>query len=605
MINKILKPACAASLPFAISCVCAFFNASDAQAAVSTTYPEEFVRPEFRAVVVSMADGGELQIPMERFRIHGMGDVLFIISPEDCYMYRAGQVKGFRHSALNRQPVRPHRPVAPPGKDTPEPQWIHVFLYKNRVNTGLLADFDSISYMRREAPDSYPEPGDSADPGFNFPGKSRRRAAAGSDDEGKAEGTLFDRILIGRGGNVEEHLISSVDSIVVGTNVPTLRIDTEGGLPVTSKENYLDATISLTAYGAYDDFPEQSVGIRGRGNSTWQYPKKPYRLKFSKKQSLCGMAKAKSYVLLANQLDWTLLRNSTSMEVGRILGMDYVNTMVPVNLVFNGEYAGAYVLTEKVGINSGSVDIDEEEGILFEMDTAFDEPYEFHSGRFGLPVMVKDPDFEELAGDNPELGAPDGQLERWKKDFERMEKAIGGASDDDITDLLDYESLAKYLMTFNVTGNHEVQWPKSVYLYKKSAGDKYHFGPLWDFDWAFNFPMNDAVYQTERPLLQDSQLAGDRFFRALVSDPRFMETYRAIWDSKKDELLTRLMEHIDASAAAIRVSAMQNATVWPEQVLNDRMIYSSADIKGNVEILKKWLRNRIAFIDSDPNMGLF
>ena len=68
------------------------------------------------------------------------------------------------------------------------------------------------------------------------------------------------------------------------TNLPTIFIDTENGVEITSKEEYVNAVV--TVRGAADEevnITEVAAEIKGRGNSTWGMTKKPYRLKFNKK----------------------------------------------------------------------------------------------------------------------------------------------------------------------------------------------------------------------------------------------------------------------------------------------------------------------------------
>ncbi|MDE5843449.1 MAG: CotH kinase family protein, partial [Muribaculaceae bacterium] len=194
--------------------------------------------------------------------------------------------------------------------------------------------------------------------------------------------------------------LSAVDSCVMHTaDIPVLRF-TFPGYPEASalwdKENYIDALLDIEGNGYCDDAEQLSLSVKGRGNSTWNMPKKPMRLKFAKKTSIAGFKKAKSYVLLNNYIDPTLMRNAVTMWLARRLGVPYANTMVPCHVFINDQYAGAYTLTEKVGINSGSVDIDDATGMLFEISTEYDEKYRFRSKRWDLPVMVKDPDFDEL-----------------------------------------------------------------------------------------------------------------------------------------------------------------------------------------------------------------
>lgn len=85
------------------------------------------------------------------------------------------------------------------------------------------------------------------------------------------------------------------------TGLPVLWIETEGRADITSKEEYLNAHFKLV-----EDVRSRSVGevietdvkIKGRGNSTWGMPKKPYALKFNEKVSLLNEPQDKSWVLL-------------------------------------------------------------------------------------------------------------------------------------------------------------------------------------------------------------------------------------------------------------------------------------------------------------------
>ena len=83
------------------------------------------------------------------------------------------------------------------------------------------------------------------------------------------------------------------------TNLPTIFIDTENGVEITSKEEYVNAVV--TVRGAEDEavnITEVAAEIKGRGNSTWGMDKKPYRLKFNKKINFMGNeAKEKNWVL--------------------------------------------------------------------------------------------------------------------------------------------------------------------------------------------------------------------------------------------------------------------------------------------------------------------
>ena len=79
------------------------------------------------------------------------------------------------------------------------------------------------------------------------------------------------------------------------------------------------AQLYIVGNGMMDDLEEQTVEFRGRGNSTWSMPKKPYRFKMAKKASLAGMPKAKTYALIANYIDCTLMGNAIALWTANYL----------------------------------------------------------------------------------------------------------------------------------------------------------------------------------------------------------------------------------------------------------------------------------------------
>jgi hypothetical protein len=105
--------------------------------------------------------------------------------------------------------------------------------------------------------------------------------------------------------------------------------------------------------------PMELEYVRGRGNSTWGMDKKPYKVKFDKKQNLLGMGANKHWVLLANRYDNTLLRNRITYWIVREMGMEFAIKCAPVEVVMNGEYYGSYLLSQQVRVGDTRVEIDE------------------------------------------------------------------------------------------------------------------------------------------------------------------------------------------------------------------------------------------------------
>lgn len=285
-------------------------------------------------------------------------------------------------------------------------------------------------------------------------------------------------------GKATRKLISlaNINHMDFGAGVPTFYITTANPdiREVPDKETYLEATLEIDGMGIYEDFAG-SVKIRGRGNSTWNKDKKPYRLKLPEKTKLCGYRKAKNYVLLANRIDYSFMRNEVACLATQYSGADFPTHATPVNVYFNGIFKGSYMLIEKVGINNGSVNMPKEQEAItcmFQLDVGYDEEMKVKTPTFNLPLMHKDPDLPE------DPVAAKEWFAKWCEDFYQIEAAV--ASGKNVGEHIDYTSLAKYLFVYNLTCNQEINHPKSIYMYKTEGG-KWQFGPAWDFDWAFGY----------------------------------------------------------------------------------------------------------------------
>ena len=124
------------------------------------------------------------------------------------------------------------------------------------------------------------------------------------------------------------------------TDVPTLYIETENGRSITSKEQYTKCTLIIVDGDSIATYPDTE--IRGRGNSTWwNSDKKAYRIKFATKQKLLGrhFANARSWTLLANHGDKTMIRNALTYDLGRFMGMKFCPAARFVDVFLNGTSA--------------------------------------------------------------------------------------------------------------------------------------------------------------------------------------------------------------------------------------------------------------------------
>lgn len=361
--------------------------------------------------------------------------------------------------------------------------------------------------------------------------------------------------------------------------IPHIYIETDNNAPIVSRDDYLSGVVKIDGKGTYDDF-EATTRIKGRGNSTWQYPKKPYRLKLDGKASVLGLKKAKDWVLLANYLDGVLMLNSVAMKTGALLELGYVNTMIPVDVTINGEYMGNYMLTEQVEVDESRLDI-KNGGVLLELDSYFDEDYKYKSAKYDLPVMVKYPELENQQ-----------ELAPIRAEFNVLEERIADPAfpENDYRDYFDVEAMVNYLMVFDLCGNFEINHPKSVFMHKPQNG-KYTMGPLWDFDWAFGYKLEGGPHFTpvDSPLFLDDYIGG-RFFGRLMSDPENRALYKKKWNAFKTGKLPLLLQHIDQYADLTEASKEKDYEKWKT---------GSGDFKGDVLKLKEWLQNRANAIDNN------
>jgi hypothetical protein len=127
----------------------------------------------------------------------------------------------------------------------------------------------------------------------------------------------------------------------------SISIITPNGLEIQSKEEYMeDCDIKLESHDSICILKDKCK-IKGHGNSTWAAPKKPYVFKFRHPMSICEMAENKTYVLLANYYDSTMIRNDLGMFMGQYMSrLDYTPKVRYSYLTLNGKYQGIYQLGE-------------------------------------------------------------------------------------------------------------------------------------------------------------------------------------------------------------------------------------------------------------------
>jgi hypothetical protein len=396
------------------------------------------------------------------------------------------------------------------------------------------------------------------------------------------------------------------------TNLPTVVINTKGAQEVTSKEEELSSVVYIVSGEGKKLLATEKTGVRGRGNASWNFPKKPYRLKFDEKQQLLDApAKAKKWTLINNYGDKTLMRNILAFELSRRFGLAYTPYCHPVDVVLNGEYRGCYQLCDQIEVNKNRVNITEMEpedvtlpelsgGYLIEVDAyASTEASHFYS-TLGTPVTIKSPDDEDIVN---------AQTRYITDYFNRMENAVFASNFADpetgYRRYLDLDSFLKHFMVGEMSGNTDTYW--SVYMTKDRESDKFFTGPVWDFDIAFDndqrtYPIEahtDYIFASKGSVASEAMR---RMVNRIVKEDegarqRLLELWSEARNTKGiDE--TSLLEYVDKTVELLNESQKLNFLRW--NILSERVHenpQASGSYEGEVAIVKNFIRKRLPQMD--------
>ncbi len=392
---------------------------------------------------------------------------------------------------------------------------------------------------------------------------------------------------------------------VVFYDLPVLLINTPDNTPITStKVRTEGCRMSLVQEdGSMIDLG--TAGIKGRGSSSWEQPKKPYNIKLDNKHALLGMKSSKHWILLANcYFDRTQLHNATAFEMARLTDYPWVQSGSFVELIFNGKHQGLYYLCEKVRIEKGKIEITEIQptdlegfnltggyliesavGIGLNLDKYFVTDYFNKTGRrfdFELGWNCKDPDKEVI---------PPEQREYLKSSMNHMEKLIW--NEDSLKkgvyrDYFDIETAINWWLVQEATLNEEATRSKNIYMYKDRGG-KFMIGPPWDFDaWTFGLYGTSHFYCTKTAL----------YYENLLKDPYFVNRLKEKWAIYKPVWLEKIPKFIDDQYELIKRAALRNDKMWPNfcpETKADEKTYEQNVMEMKDAFIKQieWMDNSI------------
>ena len=204
-------------------------------------------------------------------------------------------------------------------------------------------------------------------------------------------------------GNYREMEIKLTNPENSYSGLQLLVVNMNNNAPIISKDEWLPGNIKLDKQLSQYQNVKYDLNVKGRGNSTWSMPKKPFALQLKDKNSLLGMTKHKRWALLANYGDKTLLRNKVSFEIAKRTKLSWTPDSRFVELILNGEYMGNYLLVEQIRRDPNRVNVAETDdkaqgdaitgGYIIELDRYNkSEPGCIILNRSKLPALVKDPE---------------------------------------------------------------------------------------------------------------------------------------------------------------------------------------------------------------------
>lgn len=313
----------------------------------------------------------------------------------------------------------------------------------------------------------------------------------------------------------------------------------------SKKDEKTDGGSCVTMFNDDKTTPEFSSAmalesVKGRGNSSWEasarrFGKYAYNMKLVDKTTLFGMAThtkksagSKSWCLLANNADESMLRNALAYQLAADVGLYNSPEFRFVDIYDNGEYMGSYLVTEKVDVGTSKLvdsesleDLNEDAGLVFDEDSknkvynasyngknysycytslleGDDSNVDLSKATYLLEFEIEDrymdeacwfttPQGQHVVVKSPEF-ATEAQVKYIAEKFIAMEaKVFADAENAELSKHIDLDSFARMYLIQELSANLDAASTSYYVTYDCSKGDNARFvaSPVWDYDWAF------------------------------------------------------------------------------------------------------------------------
>ena len=406
----------------------------------------------------------------------------------------------------------------------------------------------------------------------------------------------------------------------------------------TKNDWYYNAQIIIRDDNGTIKERKEPTTVRGRGNATWDIngngdglKKKPLRLKFPNKTALLGenYATEKSWTLLANHLDPTLIRNAMTNELGHIVGLPFCPAYKFVDLIVNNQYMGTYQISDQVQIADKRVPVlDDKKGFFMEFNSNkregfLEDPYlkvEVGNSWTKMYVNIKSPDpkseYEVSATSNEIKNNPDNYTSQ-DPQYSELNTFLNYVSGlaysaarydrpENWRKYVDMETAVNAFIAMDITGNYDGPVANN-YAYMQDINSKLCFGPLWDFDlaWGSYTEMKEKHFWEG----QDYYMFGNICKKVYGDDPYFVKALYERWlelygdgTAETSPLITNLQRKADELASLVSQSAgynfKQKANEGAGESTSPDLGATYADYTTAVSAMKTFIKEHIEWLNT-------
>lgn len=434
-----------------------------------------------------------------------------------------------------------------------------------------------------------------------FPNASARAHVTANADGSRT--FTFDCVS---GESIPESDFIGVGIYATAAALPRLEINADVPFSSIGKEEWVTASFNLTlGTKQFDSGNFSGTGsVKGRGNTSWGQPKKPYSIKLDSKQSLLDIPRTKKYAIVPSYADQSLMRNFITYKAGLMLdGIEYTPKCEFVEVYLNGSYNGIYILVERVDIESTKIDIEEATaedltgGYLIEKDIA--NKIDFSSDQwFNCPYWAnQDRDYFVLKAPEPDDATLKNQMLAYLENhMQSVHDSILGTSGESYTRYVDVDSWIDFIIMQEITKNIDGNLKTSCNMYKQSGDDHIYMTALWDFDLAYGNANWDNASWAHNDYYDCPNGTGTAGFMAINSScpwfdhlyddyPEFKEALIAKYNEYRHTIVPAMFAMMNEQGAYLSANTARNDSMW------------GTNFSYGVSELKSWLNGRISWLD--------